>query len=880
MLFAELRRFQSYLIFSLLIGLMIFTLWIHGLTAAIIDIPHYLTFSSPDIWYNFRQIELMVHNYPVYSWFDPMTAFPGGKSLDWGPLTPFIAASFSLAMGMTSRPDMMYVVSWIPPIIAALMVPILYFLGKILWDWKTGIAAAVLITLISGIYFINSSFGTVDHHPFEMLFGSAFCLMYLFTLLYCFKNSPDGNNSRVSIIFLSLSLITAIIYFAGFLNMPTMILFALIVAIYSFIQFLYGTLRNSPSKYLLFTNLAVFSPVTIFMLIFGVKQPGFSLQQYSIAPIIAIIFIIGETLVMYILSSRLNQNKIYYFSSVVAFVAIVLISMQMISTATFGELLKIFGQTAEISTITESKPWSLVYAYSSFNFALILAVAGFLLLFYQIYRKGRQEHIFFAIWSVIIFIITLQHLRYEYYFAVNVVLLASLCICIGLETGFIYSGERIRGLFQPVDRPQDTGTCDDKKTPKNKKPGNKTKPNKKISIPSLTHRLKIKQVIGVILIIGISSLTVLTIAISIQNDLDISASPILLIDKNWVETMEWLPAHTPDPGVNYFGDFQQNNYVHPKTAYGILTWWDYGHYITFIGKRIPVTNPFQDNVAGPSGAAAFFLADSENETIRILQSTGARYVITDTSMTTSKFEPLVTWYNSNTVDTDYMKSFFIKDPAKSGQLLQFNGKLPPYFNTTIVRLHNFDGSMQIPKMISYLEYYNENRNGLLYPVVTNVQFLDARFLNKTEVNNAIKNFERQRAPANSDKVLVGQYLFPLGRVPAMQHFRLVYESPGTSEETILFDNSGAENLKQVKVFEFVKGAHIKGEGTIELQVVTNTGRTFTYQQESDKGEFIVPYSTVNNPNEVQANGKYHIIGTNTGIDITEDDIVEGKYVNY
>jgi asparagine N-glycosylation enzyme membrane subunit Stt3 len=82
MLFTELKRFQSYLIFLILIGLMIFTLWIRSLTPAAMDIQHYLTFASPDIWYNFRQIELMVHNYPAYSWFDPMTAFPDGKTID------------------------------------------------------------------------------------------------------------------------------------------------------------------------------------------------------------------------------------------------------------------------------------------------------------------------------------------------------------------------------------------------------------------------------------------------------------------------------------------------------------------------------------------------------------------------------------------------------------------------------------------------------------------------------------------------------------------------------------------------------------------------------------------------------------------------------
>jgi len=27
--------------------------------------------------------------------------------------------------------------------------------------------------------------------------------------------------------------------------------------------------------------------------------------------------------------------------------------------------------------------------------------------------------------------------------------------------------------------------------------------------------------------------------------------------------------------------------------YGVLSWWDYGHWITTIGERIPNANPFQ-----------------------------------------------------------------------------------------------------------------------------------------------------------------------------------------------------------------------------------------------------------------------------------------------
>ncbi len=63
---------------------------------------------------------------------------------------------------------------------------------------------------------------------------------------------------------------------------------------------------------------------------------------------------------------------------------------------------------------------------------------------------------------------------------------------------------------------------------------------------------------------------------------------------------------------------------------------------------------------------------------------------------------------------------------------------------------------------------------------------------------------------------------------------------------------------------------------IEIPLVTNTGRTFVYQQESENGEFIVPYSTLGNPYDVRATGQYHIVGTSRYIAVSEEDIRIGR----
>jgi hypothetical protein len=83
----------------------------------------------------------------------------------------------------------------------------------------------------------------------------------------------------------------------------------------------------------------------------------------------------------------------------------------------------------------------------------------------------------------------------------------------------------------------------------------------------------------------------------------------------------------------------------------------------------------------------------------------------------------------------------------------------------------------------------------------------------------------------------------------------------------------------VKIFEYVPGARIRGEGVIELPLVSNTGRQFMYRQAAVNGEFIVPYATTGNPYEVKATGKYRIAGTNSEFDVSEDAVRNGVQIN-
>jgi dolichyl-diphosphooligosaccharide--protein glycosyltransferase len=86
------------------------------------------------------------------------------------------------------------------------------------------------------------------------------------------------------------------------------------------------------------------------------------------------------------------------------------------------------------------------------------------------------------------------------------------------------------------------------------------------------------------------------------------------------------------------------------------------------------------------------------------------------------------------------------------------------------------------------------------------------------------------------------------------------------------------DVRYVKIFEYVKGAHIKGDGIIEVPVVTNTGRNFIYRQASVNGEFIVPYSTTGKSYDVKTTGKYTVSGTGRQYDVTESAVLQGSTI--
>lgn len=860
MISLDLKNRMTWLVIVLITIFSLFALWLRLLPMFNMGNTDILSMvGSDDPLYNLRQVEFLLSNNLSYGWFDPMTLYPTGSDIYWGPLFPIIVAIGCLITGATTRPEIIHILLVIPPLMGAALVAIMYFVGKVCGDWKTGLLASGFTAVVTGQFFYRSMYGYADHHIAEVLFSTIFCLFYMYAVLSEKDTKIDLKKFGTFKTTFLIALLAGIAYLLGLFVMPTMILFAMIAGIFTVIQFIIDTWRGKTSEYLLVLNGTIFLVAIIGILAFGLKNPGIDLSAYTFGHIYADLGMIGGTAFLYLIQRYLKGREKYYYPAVIVgsallFAVFMFIVSPQLYTLLVYSIFAFFGQVAATNTVQEARGWAMDLAWQTFNYGLILMVGGILAMVYNNIRDERPEQVFAIIWSIVIFFSTWQHIRYEYYLAINVALLSAVFVSFTVS----HSWPRIRPLFTGITTPDGTGTGskpDVRETPSKGKKQKKTSKGPAASTGGTGYLFAAVTVI----IIGISILFAYTsLTFSYANA---SSSPIR-VNPDWQESMEWMETNTPETGVGYDTFYDKNTFHYPEQSYGVLSWWDYGHLITTIGKRIPNANPFQQGVAGSNGSAAFFMSTSENTANAILNNGGTRYIVTDIEMDQGKFWAMSTWFNATEATGPYYDSMFL--PGENNALSQVILNKQPYYLTMISRLHNFDGSMTSPNTVYYIVYADPQITEISLPVIT-----EGTAMNLSEATLKAAQYNSNAAAGYHAAVYSPSVISPLETVPALQHFRLVHESP-----TNVF-SSDMVDLKYVKTFEYVKGARIKGEGIIEVPVISNTGRVFTYRQASVDGEFIVPYSTTGNPYAVKTTGKYKIIGTGSEFDVPESAVMQG-----
>ena len=107
-----------------------------------------------------------------------------------------------------------------------------------------------------------------------------------------------------------------------------------------------------------------------------------------------------------------------------------------------------------------------------------------------------------------------------------------------------------------------------------------------------------------------------------------------LITQDWYNSLVWMRENTPEPYADADAYYRQDLEEPPE--YGVLSWWDYGHWITAVGRRVPVSNPFQQ---AATETALFLIHGGE-------LPEGIHYIVVDDAMLTRKLHAIGVWSES------------------------------------------------------------------------------------------------------------------------------------------------------------------------------------------------------------------------------------------
>jgi len=255
----------------------------------------------------------------------------------------------------------------------------------------------------------------------------------------------------------------------------------------------------------------------------------------------------------------------------------------------------------------------------------------------------------------------------------------------------------------------------------------------------------------------------------------------------WCEALDWLREKTPEPFGDasfYYAEYEVpkagEQYKYPDSAYGVACWWDYGYWVTRIGKRMPISNPG----IGHHGEAFLLTAQDEAGANKFMDSRGVKYVVVNfqTAMEMGMFNALAMLSGG-----EPEKYYDIYYQLQQGQLVPVWVFYPEYYSSLLVRLYNFDGKGVVPESTTVISYREmPGPGGTPYKVINSSQSF------KT-YGEALDNISARKG----EKVeIVGKNpLFSAVPLEPLGDYKLIYSSK--SSKTI-----GEKTVAEVKIFEY------------------------------------------------------------------------------
>ncbi|MBI2852047.1 MAG: oligosaccharyl transferase, archaeosortase A system-associated [Chloroflexi bacterium] len=761
--------------------------------------PAGIKYAGVDAYYHMYVVDNLVHNFPRLTSFLPYMIFPGGEGagvihfFDW--LLAAIIWIVSLGNPTAQLIDVIGV--WYPAVLGALTVIPVYFIGSALAGRRAGIIAAALIAILPGEFLGRSILGSTDHHVAESLFTATAMLFLILALKTARERALTyrhfiGGNWAVIVRPLIFSLLAGVFLSIYLLTFIGALLFVFIIFLYFVIQFLLDHLRRRQTDYLALVSVILFA-VTVIMFL-----PTAPDRLSPISLVIALLVLPALNGISRLMAQR-RMKPIFYPLTIAGGGIAGLLLFYLISPSLFGAVLdafSIFRPTGTSLTTLEMQPlffpagnFSFLVAWGNFTVSLFAGVGGLILLLYQVIRRGEADKNLLLVWSLVILAATLGQRRFAYYFAVNIAVLTGyVCAWVIEKMGFEQSRAAVGGAAQARGDVRARRAAQLRRTSSN------------AASPI---------VLGFVLLIIFVVVHLPNIAPAIATAKEARFVP----SDAWMESLAWLRDDTPEPlgdpnayyrleTANYPSlsslmqsvpnitgdpDFYSRfpgSYPYPASAYGVLSWWDYGYWITRIGHRIPNANPSQDPRALRQ-VAAFFTSQNETLANEIAADLKTKYVVIDSETALGKFWAVALWAGKE--QREFFDVYYV---LQDNQLRPAQVFYPEYYRSLAVRLYNFDGQAFTPQQTNVISFENRTANdGRPFKLITSLQ----QFGTFEEAEAFISAQE-----SGNFKIISTDPFVSAVPVEEVQQYRRVFSS------SQILTISQATRVPEIKIFEYVK----------------------------------------------------------------------------
>ncbi len=812
-----------------------------------------------DPWYYYRLIENCIHNFPHRIWFDPFTHYPFGSYLHFGPFMVYLGAIAGIISGSTGGESLRAVLAFLPVVGGVLTILPIYLIGREVFDKRVGVIAAFLIAFIPGQFLQRTLLGFADHHAYEVLWMLVTVGMFTYSL------NRWNETDEVRRYDLVLAAMTGVAFGLYIDTWAPGFVLALVIFASIYLALIFGQFVQLKSKFLPLTAVALLVAAIVY-LPFAFSYPGMSTTHYSpfqlsvILTVAALILILWKIDERYeIIEKRIRVRKELFFTTiaVAGLIAMPTVFPQLYtSIATVLKLIQLRGGALTIAEVypfffTREGAFTLWNAYVHFGITFFLAVPGLIYAAYRIYRHRNYRELFLLVWAVSLFVALWGQNRFAYYFASVSALYCALFLHFLFDKLHFYSAVKTIA-------------------------GSKTK----FSFA----RVAIAILIAAAVIIP-------TYQLAEAQSLS-AGGP----QKQWYDALEWMRHNTPD-GDRYDEYYlklypvppsNKERYSYPFQTYGVMSWWDYGHWIEAIAHRMPIANPFQHGIGNKynnvAGAAPFFTATNESYAEEIAEKLNVRYVVSDVEMATGKFYAMAVWAEGDLPYAEkYYDGFIYLAPggvvgfARTGIEVPPNSfvvplKLPSklYYETVEAKLHIFDGN----GLHHYRMIYESS------PAAEWQSYLTVLGSNISDENLLSLAFSDafQRSRFGLSPSFVAQEIL----------FKYAYKRLYSKDLGIHLTDLKPSGY--VKVFERVRGAVITGrvaenvsEVVVNVTVKTNQNRAFEYVARAAVSDgtykLVVPYAQ-DTGYPVKPVSSYTIRAGDVvkTFNVTEEQVVRGEIV--